>query len=47
MERMVERYLSLTHPVRRYEFMSQIKVGREEGREGGREGGRGEEEAVS
>ena len=25
MERMVERYISLTHPVRRYEFMAQIK----------------------
>jgi hypothetical protein len=27
MERMVERYLSMAHPLRRYEFMSQIKVG--------------------
>ncbi len=25
MERMVERYLSMAHPLRRYEFMSQIK----------------------
>jgi hypothetical protein len=26
MDRMVEKYLSLRHPVRRYEFMAQIKV---------------------